>query len=338
MTDVSVPPTTAIRIDHYSAVHMAAQAAGQLAERCGLSGALPHQAAVVASELGSNLAKHATDGALYLQELPAGGGMEVLAADRGPGMPELEQCLADGYSTTGTLGAGLGAVSRIATHFSIRSGSADGTLACARLCAPERRPACGDGVGAVCLPAEGEQESGDGCTVVDTEDFRTAIVVDGLGHGPAAAEAAQTALRAFRRVPEAPLPDVLTTVHRALRRTRGAAVGLLRLHEEHGEYCGVGNIRVLVLGPDGVHHRLTGRPGIAGLQLPAASRVSDLPLGPDGIAVLHTDGINHRWSQAPPLFTLRLPPPLLAASLAHGHRITRDDATVLAATSRQRMP
>ncbi|MEU6113443.1 SpoIIE family protein phosphatase [Streptomyces sp. NPDC047117] len=338
MTDPSVPPTLAVRIDHYSAVHVAARTAGRLAERSGLPGALPDQAAVIASELGSNLAKHATDGVLYLQQLPTGGGLEVLAADRGPGMPELERCLADGFSTTGTLGAGLGAVRRIASHFSIRSGSAEGTLACARLCAPDQLPACDGGVGAVCLPADGEQESGDACTVIDTGDFRTAMVVDGLGHGAPAAEAAQTALRAFRRVPDAPLPDILTTVHRALRRTRGAAVGLLRLHEERGEYCGVGNIRVLALGPEGVHHRLTGRPGIAGLQMPTGGRVSDIPLGPATIAVLYTDGINHRWSQTPPLFTLRLPPPLLAASLAHGHRIPRDDATVLAATPRQRMP
>ncbi|WP_037771156.1 SpoIIE family protein phosphatase [Streptomyces sclerotialus] len=338
MTDRSVPPTVSVRIDHYSAVHVAAHAARQLAARCGLPGALPDQAAVIASELGSNLAKYATDGVLYLQRLPTGGGMEVLAADRGPGMPELERCLADGFSTTGSLGAGLGAVRRIASHFSIRSGSADGTLVCARLCTPEQAAASGDGVGAVCLPAEGEQESGDACTVLDTDDSRTAIVVDGLGHGPPAAEAAQTALRAFHRVPDAPLPDVLTTVHRSLRRTRGAAIGLLRLRPGHGEYCGVGNIRALVLGPDGVHHRLTGRPGIAGLQLPPTPRVSDLPLAPGGTAVLHTDGINHRWSQSPPLFTLRLPPPLLTASLAHGHRITRDDATVLAATPRQRKP
>ncbi len=329
-----VPPTLAVRIDHYSAVYVAARTARQLAERSGLPGALPDQAAVIASELGSNLAKHATDGVLYLQQLPTGGGLEVLAADRGPGMPELERCLADGFSTTGTLGAGLGAVRRMASHFSIRSGAADGTLACARLRAPDQLAACDEEVGAVCLPADGEQESGDACTVIDTDDCRTAMVVDGLGHGPAAAEAAQTALRAFRRVPDAPLPDVLTTVHRALRRTRGAAVGLLRLYEGRGEYCGVGNIRVLTLGPEGVHHRLTGRPGIAGLQLPAGGRVSDLVLGPVGVVVLHTDGIDHRWSQALPRFTRRLPPPLLAASLAHGHRITRDDATVLAATPR----
>lgn len=338
MTVRSVLPTAHIRIDHYSAVHLAAQTARQLAEECGLPGALPDQAAVVASELGSNLAKHATDGALYLQRLPLGGGVEVLAADRGPGMPELERCLADGYSTSATLGAGFGAVSRIASHFTIRTRTAVGTLACARLCASDRLAACDEGVGVVCLPAEGEVDSGDACTLVDTDDTRTAIVIDGLGHGTPAAEAAQTGLRAFRRVPDAPLPHILTTVHRALRRTRGAAVGLLRLSPGRGEFCGVGNVRALAIGPDGVHHRLTGRPGIVGMQLPATVPVPDLPLGPAACAVLHTDGINHRWSLAPSPFTLRLPPALLAASLAHEHRITRDDATVLAATPRQRMP
>ena len=63
--------------------------------------------------------------------------MEILAADRGPGATgdDSERCLADGYTTTGdTLGAGLGAVKRMATTFTMRS--ADGTGA-----APLRRRA-----------------------------------------------------------------------------------------------------------------------------------------------------------------------------------------------------
>ena len=247
LTSPEALPTAHIAVDHYSAVHLAAETARAVAGRCGLPGALPDQAAVIASELASNLAKHASSGALFIQPLPLGGGMEIVAADNGPGIGELQRCLADGYTTSNTLGAGLGAVKRIATALTIRTQPGVGTLVCARLAEPDAASPAAQEVGAICLPAEREQLSGDACAVVDEGAVRTAVVVDGLGHGPQAAEAAQTAIRSFHRAPDLPLPDLLTVIHRALRRTRGAAVGVLRLHPGRAEYSGIGNVRVLTL-------------------------------------------------------------------------------------------
>ncbi|MFD3699658.1 SpoIIE family protein phosphatase [Streptomyces sp. NPDC058646] len=298
---------------------------------------MPDQAAVVASELASNIDKHASDGALYIQPLPLGGGLEILAADHGPGMPELQLCLSDGYSTTNTLGAGLGAVRRIDTAFTIDTRAGTGTLACARLALPDDPQASRQDVGLVCLPAENELHSGDAAAVLDTGAVRTAAVIDGLGHGPDAAEAAQTALRSFRTTVERPLPDIVTAMHRALRHTRGAAVGLVRLHAERAEYCGIGNVRMVALSPGTVHHRLTGKPGMVGWRLPAPhTRRLLLPTG--AAVVMHSDGIDLRWAHTPADFLLRLPMSLLAAAVAHRHRHVRDDATVLAAGSRLRNP
>ncbi len=332
----AVHPTAYIPVDHYSAVHLAAQAARSVAQRCGLQGALPDQAAVIASELGSNLAKHAVDGALYVQALPLGNGVEILAADRGPGMREFQRCLADGYTTTETLGAGIGGVNRIATSFTVRTHEPGGTVACARLTPPEDADTGRRAIGAVCLPAEREEVSGDACTVAETEQGLTAIVVDGLGHGPEASEAAQLALRTFARAPDQPLPGLLTTVHRALRRSRGAAVGLLRLHAGRAQYCGVGNVRCLTLSQQDIRNRHTGQPGVAGLEMPQPL-VREIPWEPRLTALMHTDGIDHRWAYSPDPFVLRLPAPLLATALVHGHRRNRDDATVLTANLHQRL-
>ncbi|MFJ9406854.1 SpoIIE family protein phosphatase [Streptomyces sp. NPDC101393] len=337
MTLPEASPTAHIAVDHYSAVHLAAETARAVAGRCRLPGALPDQAAVIASELASNVAKHATNGSLFVQPLPLGGGMEIVAVDHGPGIGELQQCLADGYTTSNTLGAGLGAVKRIATALTIRTQPGAGTLVCARLTEADATPPAGQEVGAVCLPADREETSGDACAVVDHGTARTAVVVDGLGHGPHAAEAAQAAVRSFHRAPDLPLPELLTAIHRALRRTRGAAVGLLRLHPGRAEYTGIGNVRVLMLTPLEVGHRLTGQPGIAGLNM-TAPQVRAFPLPPGATAVLHSDGIDQRWAQSPSPFVHRLPPHLLAASLAHSHRLSRDDATVLAARPSQRLP
>lgn len=341
MTHTLLSWTFQVRIDHHSAIHLAAETARTVAQQCGLPGAMPDQAAVIASELASNADKHAEDGTLYIQPLPLGAGMEILAADRGPGMPELERCLADGYTTAGTLGAGLGAVSRIATHFTIHSragsGADCGTYACARLAPPGSAQAASLSVGSVCLPIEREQECGDACAVVETGNSRTAIVVDGLGHGPQAAEAAQAALQSFHAGPGSPLVEMFTRMNRALRHTRGAAVSVLRLHPDRAEYCGIGNVRALTLSAHRARHQLTGQPGVVGWSMPTP-RIHATSLDPGTALVLHTDGIDPRWAREPSPFLLRLPPPLLSAALAHGHRRTRDDATVLTVKPPQRRP
>ncbi|MFE9388846.1 SpoIIE family protein phosphatase [Streptomyces sp. NPDC006784] len=337
-------PTAQVRIDHHSAVHLAADVARRTARRCGLDGSLPEQAAAVASELASNLDKHAGDGVVYLQPLPLGEGFEVLAVDRGPGMGELQRCLADGYTTTNTLGTGLGAVSRVADAFVIRTRVPDGTVASARLtprgggspAGGSAEPSGPDGlpghrVGAICLPAEGEEHCGDGWSLHATAGQVTAVVVDGLGHGEAAARATRVALRIAREAPESALPELMTQMHRALRHTRGAAVGLVRLEPGRLHFCGVGNVRVCVLHHDRTPRRIESRPGIVGWNLPTP-HVRTEPLAPDRMAVVHTDGIQARWAHDPSRFLSGLPAPLLPAALAHRHRRLRDDATALALT------
>ncbi|CAM5578789.1 anti-sigma regulatory factor [Streptomyces spiroverticillatus] len=325
------PVSTRIRIDHYSAVHLAATTARRIAVDCGLPGALPDRAAVLASELAANIAKHARDGSVFVQPLPLRPGVEIVAADRGPGIPDLDAALTDGWTTTKTLGAGLGAARRIASEFTLRTRPGAGTLICARVFAPGAPPPAGPDLAALCLPLESEQHCGDGWAVADTGDGRrTVAVVDGLGHGDSAAEATGAALRTFHRDPQLPLPELLLALHRALRHTRGAAVGLLRLRPDgDADHCSVGNVRAQTVGFDGVHSRATGQPGVVGWNMPQP-RVRRIPVPPGSTLVLHSDGVDPRWTHDPSPFLLRLPPPLLVAALAHDFRRSRDDATVLA--------
>ncbi|MEU7577203.1 SpoIIE family protein phosphatase [Streptomyces sp. NPDC041068] len=325
MNSAAAARTTHIAIDHPSAVQSAADHARAFARE--MPGALPHQAAVLASELASNIVKHARNGALFVQRSPLGEGLDIVAVDSGPGMPDIDLSLTDGYSTTRTMGAGLGAARRIATEFTIRSDAALGTLAHARLAAPDA-PRTAAAPGALCLPADGQDATGDGYAIAEHGGARTALVIDGLGHGPEAATAAQRAERTFLANPAAPLADVLTALHKALRHTRGAAVAALRITAGRAEYCGVGNVRAAALSPEGIHHQFTGQAGIVGYTLPAPrSRFVDL--SEHTTVALYTDGIDHRWTHAPTAARLTLPPVLLAASLAHSHRRRRDDATVL---------
>ncbi|MFF8833044.1 SpoIIE family protein phosphatase [Streptomyces sp. NPDC015131] len=322
--------TAHVPVDHYSAVQRAATTARRAALDQGLTGALPDRAAVLASELAGNVARHAVGGALYIQALPLRTGVEILAVDRGPGMADLERCLTDGYTTGGTLGSGLGAVRRIADEFAVRTRRGTGTVVSARLGEPGAGPAPGaPGVGAVRVPADGESACGDSWGLDVRGGVRTALVVDGLGHGAPAAEAAELAVRVFHRDPGLPLPGLLHAMNRALRRSRGAAVGLLRLSEGGVEHCSVGNVRALLLDRDGARQRFGGQPGVVGWNMPEP-RVQRVPAAPGTVAVLHSDGVDASWTGTPTPFLTMLPAPLLAAALVHTHRRSRDDATVLA--------
>ncbi|WP_086161245.1 ATP-binding protein [Streptomyces marincola] len=328
--------TRQVRIDHRSAVHLAVRAAREAAEEAGLPGALPEKAAVLASELATNLHKHAVDGVLYVQPLPLGHGVEVVAADRGPGIGSVDAALTDGFTTSGTLGTGLGAIRRIATDLSIRT-DPTGTLVAARLTVPGAAPGSAGAVGTVCLPV-GPQEQGarhedlacgDAAAVVETEAGRTAVLIDALGHGPAAAEAAGSAMTAFLADPGAPLSPLMTALHSALRRTRGAAVALLRNAGGTMEFCATGNVRLVLADGQRARGGPQGPPGIVGYNLPRPV-VHRLPATAAGVWVLHTDGIDAAWSRDPAPFLLRLPPSLLAPALAHRHRHARDDAAAIA--------
>ena len=62
--------------------------------------------AIVATELATNLIKHGGGGEILVAtyEEPGSSGIELIALDRGRGIADLAGCLADGYSSAGTLG------------------------------------------------------------------------------------------------------------------------------------------------------------------------------------------------------------------------------------------
>ncbi|WP_410609805.1 ATP-binding protein [Amycolatopsis sp. lyj-109] len=323
MTATVAGLTRRIRVDHPSAGYAAARVAREIAREAGLADEPADRAAMVAAELAGNIDKHTRGGSVFVQQSLMGLGVDVLAADDGPGMADLDRWLLDGNTTTATLGTGLGAVRRMAAEFRITSSPAAGTLAAARLLDPAE-PAPRRSIGHFRLPRDGEEYCGDAVALADVTGSRTAVVADGLGHGSDAAEAADAALRVFTENPDRPLPHQLTNMHRALRTTRGAAVALVRIAPRRLEFCGVGNVSGASIGA-GPSRLLLSTPGIVGFTLPSAP-VRHLTLADDDVVVLHTDGVGTGWrvpGRAPDLL-------LLAADLAHRHRNARDDAAMLA--------
>ncbi|MEE2897099.1 MAG: ATP-binding protein [Gemmatimonadota bacterium] len=82
------------------------------------------------SELATNLFFHATNGGTITFAFdPREGGHEVVvvAEDDGPGIPNLEQALLDGFTTNGGLGGGLPGIERLMDQFEIVSRAGSGT-------------------------------------------------------------------------------------------------------------------------------------------------------------------------------------------------------------------
>jgi len=94
---------------------------------------------IIATELATNILRHAERGEILIQVLDDGmtPELELLAVDKGPGMQDVDACIRDGYSTGGTAGCGLGAVSRLSSTFDVFSAVGQGTVVLSRT---ERKP------------------------------------------------------------------------------------------------------------------------------------------------------------------------------------------------------
>jgi serine phosphatase RsbU (regulator of sigma subunit) len=184
-------------------------------------------------------------------------------------------------------------------------------------------------IGAASRPHPGETANGDGWAVHWHDGASRIALIDGLGHGPAAADAAWAATAALAAHPELPLDRALHACHGALAGTRGAALSLARVDVRAAEltFVGVGNVEA-ALWQAGQVQRLMVQRGIVGGSLPRV-RVTTVALASDWLLLLHTDGVSARYEvDWPAAFGSRDPQGLASAVLARWARPT-DDATVV---------
>lgn len=319
-----------------SRVGEARRHAAAMSARLGFDAIQSGRLAVAVNELGNNLIRHARGGRLLLAAREVAGclAIELLSIDDGPGMTDLQACLRDGYSTAGSAGEGLGAVSRMADDFDIHTQPGHGTLILARfyrerdVAGKPRRPDGGFAVGAVCLAAPGEHVSGDGWGVALQEHRADVVVVDGLGHGPDAAEAATAALTVFDPLHGGSPGNFVERAHQALRGTRGAAIGAYRMDRETGRirFAGAGNILGRVI--SGIGDRtLVSQNGTAGVQVRTVQE-QEMDWPAHALVILHSDGVQSRW-QFDDATVLQRDPAIVAAFVIWKFSRGRDDATVV---------
>ncbi len=80
------------------------------------------------SELARNIIQYAGEGQLDLTPTSTPPGVEIVAKDRGPGIPNLDRIMAGNYRSRLGMGLGLRGVKRLAERFDVRTGAGQGTV------------------------------------------------------------------------------------------------------------------------------------------------------------------------------------------------------------------
>jgi anti-sigma regulatory factor (Ser/Thr protein kinase) len=327
-----------IRITTLPEARRAEDSARRLAASIGFSTQDCEEIGLVVNELASNLIRHAGGGTLRLTVNAAEGrtGIQIESEDRGPGIPDFDRAVTDGYSSAGGLGAGLGAVNRLMDELELRPLPAGGAhLVCQRWLRPRAAMAAARWleVGAATRAYRYQRESGDAFIVRQWNGSALTGVIDGLGHGQFAQRAAQAARQYVERHFDSSLEDLFRGTGRACRATRGVVMALARFDfaRQTLAVATVGNIEVRIVGAT-TPVNLIVRRGIVGLNAPQPVPTV-WPWTTDSLLVMHSDGVSSRWGWKDLCDLGQESSGTIAQRLLLAHGSIEDDATVLVVRS-----
>jgi hypothetical protein len=183
----------------------------------------------------------------------------------------------------------------------------------------------------------GEQVCGDHHLIASCAGSTLIAIADGGGHGAEAAQASKLALCTMQTHLSNDLGSLVKRCHEALRRTRGAAIGVARVDWTSGtlSWLGVGNIvGVLIRRTEAEGARaepLLVRAGCVGYRLPGL-HCAVAAISSGDLLVMATDGLSHGF--ADPLTNAciaNMHPERIAEWIMTRYAKPGDDALVLAA-------
>ena len=156
--------------------------------------------------------------------------------------------------------------------------------------------------GVASLTLAGQMVSGDAYTIKKSGNDVLVAVIDGLGHGEEAAEAARIAVAALTSVDSDDLFFLVRHSHEVLARSRGVVLSLASFKANNNTmtWIGVGNVEGYLKRADAdttpTHESLSPRGGVVGYQLPPL-RSSVLTVTPGDTLVFATDGISSNFDK-----------------------------------------
>jgi anti-sigma regulatory factor (Ser/Thr protein kinase) len=291
---------------------------------------------LVVSELASNIIKYAPRGSVTLTPLCENNreGLMIEAEDDGEGFNQ-HTSIQDGISTSGTLGVGLGAVNRLMDEFDIlqREDSTGTRIVCKRWLHDNSNIAgehCPFDFGVISRPKPGESANGDSYVIKQTKTGSLVAVIDGVGHGILASQAASAARQYIERHAESSLLDIFKGVDRACAATRGVvmAIAVFDWHKNVFRFASVGNIEVSVFHGHREKPKFIVRRGIIGKHAPQPVIIENEWHQGDMLA-LHSDGLSTHWSWQDFIQYADYPAQVIAENIYNANQKDHDDATIL---------
>ena len=299
-----------------------------LADRLGFSATKSAEFGLLITEVSRNVLLHGGGGQTILTGAKNGHGAigRILALDSGPGIADITKAMSDGYSTSGTMGGGLGAMRRIANSVEVFTGRS-GTIVLLEVGAASAPD--GLQIAGMAVPYPGERFCGDGWTYHRTPERTLILLVDGLGHGLAASEASDEAIVQFRKHVARNPGEILSYVHEGLKKTRGAVAAVAEIHsaEKQLTYAAVGNIAASIFSQNG-SKSLVSHSGTLGLASPPIQEFR-VEWPDDAILIMHSDGLQTRWDLSSYSGLLARHPAVIGGALLRDFRRHRDDASVV---------
>lgn len=302
-------------------------------------GFTPHRAAetdIIVAELTSNLIKFADGGDLLYRANHNNGlnEIEIYCLDKGIGIENVGRIMNDGYSTSNTLGQGLGAIKRLSNDYQIYSMKGWGTVQYIKICdkAEYVIPLAESGFNAAALSVNypGEKVCGDGYYIKYTRKGFQIFVGDGLGHGAHAHEAVQQAIKAFKQCAENDPIAVLRHIHDHVKKSRGlvATIVCVDYGAANWQICGIGNINTRIY--SGLDNKTyTPYNGILGHNIPRTLNNTAVPYQKHQIIIMHSDGLRTRWNLSELTSIIKQSPGMIASVLYKDNVRGTDDATIL---------
>ncbi|HQU14694.1 MAG TPA: SpoIIE family protein phosphatase [Gammaproteobacteria bacterium] len=309
-----------------------------VSRRMGYSEVLRERMELVCNEMMSNQVKYAIgSGWVQLWETnepkPA---LDLFAIDRGPGVFNLPAAMVDGYSTSGSLGKGLGAIRRLAHEsefYTLPKGLEPespwhGFAIWARFYVDERVPQSTYELGMYLRAYQDSTHNGDGIFVRHTNGRVQWLHMDGLGHGLEAAQVVDGNADLLEE--ELPLEVLIERLSRRLEGGRGA-VGMavsLDAHEQSGAICGVGDMAAFLIS-NGQKRVISFSPGILGHAHRSLDKTA-LAFPRQALMITASDGMRRNWSLQTFPSLWRLHPQLIALLMGAVASRVNDDQSILA--------
>lgn len=312
------------------------------ARRMGFSDGQRENMVLVAAEMVSNQIKHAGGrGMLQIWQQP-GPILDLVALDFGPGISNLSEAHQDGFSTSKTLGKGLGSIrglsheSGIYTVPEVAGANADprwhGCAFWSRFSPGSKNPMDADAraqgykIGLFARALTDDRFNGDRIYMELNEGRLRWLHLDGLGHGELAQQA--TDHLADMLFLSHDVFEVLKRVDRQLKLTRGAVAMLSDLDRNsmQAQIAGVGDMRAYCYVGDQLRN-ITFAPGILGKEH-KTPHVTEVNLDKESTVITASDGIRRNWDETTFPGLLKQHPQLIAYVLGNVLARASDDQSL----------